>query len=162
MAKAVSGWRRFGMGMVVGGAVLAVGAGVWISQADVDDADTAPPPATTPDPPVPTETPKTQRPAPRPEAPRDKAAPAALPSILDTPADVSPRGDVGSQAPPMAPSSVVRTLPKPLDRPRPTTDAGVPLPSVEDPDDADDPDHEDDDDPPPAGAVAPAVDPPEE
>lgn len=86
-AKSEGAWQRFGLGMIAGGAVLAVGVGVWLAGDDEDDAQ----------PPAPIVAPadaKTDAAPVLPPAPAQVEpsilvpSVAALPSVIDAPVEV--------------------------------------------------------------------------
>jgi serine/threonine protein kinase len=143
------GWRRFALGMMVGGGALAIAVGVWLAQPD--DGSTVP--SEESEPAIPTQTPATIPSAPQPTttptaslpAPPANAEPAAAsttdeaPELLEQPAHVTgatksnePRALPSAQDPSAPPSTAVPSaLPslKDLDEDKPEPEPAPTKPS---------------------------------
>jgi serine/threonine protein kinase len=139
-------WRRFGLGMLAGGAVLAVGLGAWLATEDGDEADAASTttpivaPPTTPSEPAPSTATPPAKPSPRVEAPVGAGLPppssaAIAPGTttaneVPTPSPgVARPGPAAAALPPASPTAPPSALPSlsDLDEPAP-----APAPAPED------------------------------
>jgi serine/threonine protein kinase len=143
------GWRRFGLGMIAGIAVLAVGVGVWLAQEDDGAPAIVTPPAAASEP-APSDDTRRKKPTPPPmpsEPDPAEEAPPTPAAVPDVPPQAEPEVDANEDAEPDPEPAKAEphppSLPKPRDDPQLPIDDRTGLPSVHDREEPEDPVPED-------------------